>query len=136
MLARLGPANFDEQAAYRQVLSVAALAMMFGLFKVSQMASRRGERVRRLLIAGTVATTLFTAGLLDLPYRTVWMNDSERVTYNNVQCYAIARKGDSVRLFCGSRTPRSLVVDANDPALVRSQTTENIFTQFTPTDSR
>jgi protein kinase-like protein len=136
MLARLGPANYDEQVAYRQVLSVAALAMVFGLFKVSQMASRRGERVRPLLFAAAVATTLFTIGLLDLPYRILWMNDSERVTYNNAQCYAIASKGDSVRLFCGSRTPRSMVVAANDPGLVRSQTTENIFTPFTPTESR
>ena len=79
MLARLAPANYDEQVAYRQMLSIGALAMAFGLFKVSQMASRRGERVRPLLIGAAVATTMFTIVLLDAPYRIFWQNDGEGV---------------------------------------------------------
>jgi hypothetical protein len=112
MLARLGPANYDEQVAYRQVLSLGVLVMVFGLFKMSQLASRRGERVRPLLRGGVIAATLFTIVLLDVPPSRV-QNDSERVTTR----IDLLRDGDErrcARLFCGDRTPRS-VGRANDP---------------------
>ena len=42
----------------------------------------------------------------------------------------IAQKEDSLRVFCANLTPRSIVVPAGDPELVKSGTFENIFTPF------
>jgi serine/threonine-protein kinase len=130
MLARLAPSNYDEQTAYRQVLSLGVLGLAFGLFKVVRLSARRGERVRALLIGALVAMTVFNVVLLDLPYRILWWNDGERVAYEGTPCHVLASRGDSYRLFCASRSPRSLVVPSGDPRLVRSHTQENIFTPF------
>ena len=136
VLAKLAPTNYDEQMAYRKLLSLGVLAMAFGFFKAARMASRRGERLKPLLMAAAVGTTIFTVVVLDVPYRIVWQSEGERVMYQNTICHVIATRGESLRLFCGSRTPRSLVISGNDPNLVRSGTPENIFTPFSRADSR
>jgi eukaryotic-like serine/threonine-protein kinase len=136
VLSRLAPTNYDTHAAYRQVLSLGLLGMVFVLSRVVRTASRRGERVRPLLMGAAVAVVALTVVLLDVPYRLLWHNEGEKALYKGNACYVVAQKEDSLRVFCANGTPRSVVVPAGDPALVRSGTFENIFTPFSQSDTK
>jgi hypothetical protein len=51
--------------------------------------------------------------------------------YDGTPCHIVGSTSTSVRLFCGSRTPRNVVVAANDPKLAPERgELENIFKQF------
>jgi serine/threonine protein kinase len=130
VLSRLAPGNELEHNTYRQVLSLGVLAMIFGWTIVVQVAARRGERLRHLLIRAGAVTTLVTIVLLDIPYRVLWHNDAEKVKFKGAECYAVAERSDAVRLFCPHQKPRSVVVPIHDPGLARSGILENIFTPF------
>jgi serine/threonine protein kinase len=130
VLSRLAPSNELEHNTYRKVLSLGVLAMIFGWTIVVQVAARRGERLRHLLVRAGAVTTLVTIVLLDIPYRVLWHNEAEKVEFKGAQCYAVADRGDAVRLFCPHQKPRSVVVPIHDPGLVRSGILENIFTPF------
>jgi hypothetical protein len=130
MLSRLAPSNFDEQSAYRQTLALGVLLMGFGLFKAVQIASRRGERVRSILIAAVVAATSFNLVLMDFPYRILWWNEGKPVTYKGARCYVLASKMDSVRLFCSSGTPRKLELRWGDLGTQTPGEDESIFEPF------
>jgi serine/threonine protein kinase len=128
VLARLSPANEAEHAAYRQLLSVAVLLMVFGWAAVVRLASRRGEHIRPLLAGGGFATIALTLLLLDMPYRLLWQNEHERAVYKGATCYVIGSNGGVVRLFCPRSTPRGVTARDGDPDLERTGVSENIFT--------
>ena len=129
LLARLSPDNDSEHVAYRQVISLGVLVLAFGLYKAVQLASSRGERLRPMLIGGVAAAAAFNLILLDVPYRILWYNESETVTYAGTPCHILAEAGGSARLFCGSRTPRSVIAPIGE--LKDRGPRENIFKQFT-----
>ncbi len=129
LLARLSPDNDSEHIAYRQVISLGVLVLAFGLYKAVQLASSRGERLRPMLIGGVAAAAAFNLILLDVPYRILWYNESETVTYAGTPCHILAEAGASARLFCGSRTPRSVIAPIGE--LKDRGPRENIFKQFT-----
>ena len=135
-LSQLAPTNYDNHTAYRQVLSIGVLGMLFGWSRVARVAARRGERVGPLLMGAGIAIVAFTVILLDVPYRILWHNEGEKALYKGNACYVVAQKEDSLRVFCANGTPRSVVVPAGDPELVRSGTFENIFTPFSQSDTK
>jgi hypothetical protein len=130
MLARLAPSNFDEQSAYRQLLSLGVLALAYGLYKVRRMSSERGERVKPQLIGAVAVAIAVNVVLLDFPYRVIWQADGYPVVYENAKCHVVAEGAGSAQLLCGTRTPRTFVVPANDPALQKRGSLENVFEQF------
>ena len=132
-LARLGPwlAGQPEDRAFRQSLSlVFAIFLIASVLLVRKGARRRDKGSMPSLVA-VVAMTIFTLGLLSLPFRIFRQNTSERVSYNNERCYIVGQSGDDGLLFCPLQPPPwRRVVRLDDPSLKREQTQGNIFEEL------
>jgi hypothetical protein len=129
-LTPLSPANLDEQAWLRQVLSVELLLVTVAwgsLLKGRSKTLQDGW----VGIAGGTALTLFMLILLLVPYRIVWHNEHERVSYRQETCYLLGERGGEGLLFCPLRhPPRNQVIRLDDPGLAREGSEENMFSQL------
>jgi hypothetical protein len=65
------------------------------------------------------------------PFRILYHNEEERVSYQSERCYRTGQRGDDILLFCPHRpAPWTQVVKQNDPALHVEGTVESIFSGF------
>ena len=127
-----------ERNRYHNELSIATLALSFGLYRV--MVIRRREKVHdgRFGVA-MLATVIAVMVLLNvLPWRTFHRRDFERLDSAGAHCYITGESGDELMVLCpGGDPPRNRVVrkDAvvesvqseNDPLWHRPGRKENVF---------
>jgi len=131
-LFALSPANGGHQITFDFLLC--AHAWVFGVAwwrRVREPSAAAGP-VRRIATTGLIVTiaAVFVGEIV--PFRIVWHNRGERVTYQSQRCYVKGERGSQVLLFCPGETPRSRVVPLNDPALHREGIVENVFTAIPP----
>jgi hypothetical protein len=130
LMWRLSPANINEKALFRAVLTLLFLAFGGGLIRVLHLRARLGTRGGR----GAVAALAIIVGLLllmnELPYRTLWKNAAMRTEYNGARCYALGEDATRTLLYCpDAAAPRNRVVQKHDPRLHPTGIVESIFSQ-------
>ena len=128
--AVLAPGNRPEQNLYRQILSIELFVFSLAWYLVLRLLVDRNERGRVPLLAGGLAALIVTICLLAAPYRIVYHNDAERVSYRSQPCYLVGRRADDALLFCPFQPPPwNRIVGVDDPALKLEPTVENIFAE-------
>lgn len=128
-LLPLAPENFRERRLYRILVNVLLLTCGLGLFRVVQL--RREQRTRRGL--GAVAITVAVLGLVLLmhafPYRILFHNAAEKITFAGNRCYVLGEDATELLIYCPETPPpHNRVVQRDDPAVQRLGVTESIFT--------
>lgn len=131
-LAALSPANRSQQDLFEWVL--AGLVLVVGLAWV-RLIRRRPEvwstESRAYLYAGIAGIVLTVLLCKVVPFRILYHNDAERVTYESRRCYLVGQRDSEARLFCPHQSPPwNRVVRMDDPALKREGIVENIFSGF------
>ena len=125
----LGPENEDEKVLYRAVLTCLLLAFAAGLGRVVHLRLRTRFTRARGATAIVGAVLAIIVALVELPYRTMWHADEDRIEYGDGRCYAIGKTSTQYLLYCPETPPpRNRVVDATDPALHPMGVVEDIFT--------
>ena len=128
-LAKLSPFNIEEHILYGRVLDVLILAIGAAWYWILRM--RRRIDANRGLPSVVLGLTIL-AGLILLlvfPYRIIWHNAFERVTFGNDRCYQIGERSGQLLLYCPEVSPpRNRVVSSTDPAVKRERLVESIFT--------
>lgn len=132
-LARMGPwiAGQPDDRAFRQNLSLVFAVFLIGSVLLVRRAARHRDEGSMPSLVAVVAVTVFTLGLLSLPFRILRQNISERVSYNGERCYIVGQRGDDGLLFCPLQPPPwRRIVRLDDPSLKREQTHGNIFEEL------
>jgi serine/threonine protein kinase len=127
-LAALGPANRPEHRFLWLGLSVQL--QVFGLcwYLVLSRAWRRNERdTIALAVAGLSVAALCLIFFQVVPFRILYHNEAQRVSYGSHVCYLVGQRADEARLFCPQSPRRNQIVKLTDKALVREPTYEGIF---------
>jgi hypothetical protein len=132
-LSPLRPTNQTEHIRFD--VSACLQVLLFGL--AWQQLWRRRERplpgeTRAILVCGIAiaAATLVVAEVI--PFRILYHNDAERVSYQGAQCYIVGARGSELRLFCPLQPPPwDRVVRVDDARLRRDGVFENIFSSVT-----
>jgi hypothetical protein len=141
-LALLSPANKESHFAYRKALTLIVLlttAAWYGVLKVSAL---RRQPLRGSLAVGSAAVLGLALVSLVLPYRLLYHNRSEKVTWTHAtaegsqqseSCYSTGERVNNgvseLLLFCPDLQPaRNVVVPRS--AVERTGRIENIFTHF------
>jgi serine/threonine-protein kinase len=129
-LAALAPGNRYDQILFDVYLNVQVMVFGVAWFRLLR---RRAPDARMLVATGITVTALtFLVGKV-VPYRALYHNQAERVSYNDTRCYLVAKRGNEGRVFCPKDTPRTIPVRLDDPALREEGVTENIFSVFDAT---
>lgn len=128
-LAPLGPSNRPEQNLALKVLWLQVLVYGVAWYWLVR---RRWERRERDAVALEVGGIALTALILFfgqvVPFRIVYHNDAERVSYETRMCYLVGERGNEGLLFCPERPPPwNQIVKLDDAALKRERIFENIF---------
>jgi hypothetical protein len=127
-LAPLSPANIGEQVQLRQLFSLELLVTTVAWVSLLRRRSRASLREGWIGIAGGATVTVFMLILLLVPYRIVWHNEHERVTYRQQHCYLLGERAGEALLFCPIESPpRNRVVRLDDAGLERGGPEENMF---------
>ncbi len=132
----LGPQNLDALRTYRKVFSLVLFtsASVWAWLLIRHRDS--GVAIGWAAAARVLILMAVTTALLAAPYRIVYQNDAERVTYKGQKCFLIAERGDDRLLFCPSQPPPwTRVVKLNDPDVQREYTFGNIFENLGPSNS-
>jgi hypothetical protein len=128
-LAPLGLANRPEHRFFGEALSVQLLVFGLCWYLVLRRAWRRNERDTIGLAAAGLSVAALSLILFQVvPYRILYHNKAERVSYQSHVCYLVGERADEARLFCPQQSPPwNRIVKLNDPALTRDSTFERIF---------
>ena len=127
-LAPVGQGRIDAQL-YRFLLTI--LVCVLGLSIASIQRRRSRQSVRNGGSALAIVVTMFVVSLvmLQVPYRTVWKNESARVDVAGERCYVIGEDQQDRLIHCPDRpVPRNRVVKRSDPEIHTTGLIENIFT--------
>jgi hypothetical protein len=108
--------------------------MVFGLawFRLFRRRTVTSSPDATVLVASGIVATVLTFLLCQVvPFRILYHNDAERVSYGSQRCYLVGQRGSEARLFCPLQAPPwNRIVQIDDPALKREGISENIFTVF------
>jgi hypothetical protein len=120
-LAPLRPDNYAEHHVFRQSLTAIVLAMT--------VARRRQSPIeRRAVVLGLMITALCLV-LLEAPYRVLFQNEFERVSFESMRCYRIGEQRGEMLLHCpDAAAPRNRVVRQDDSRVRRLGIVESVFT--------
>ncbi len=129
-LALLGPQNRAEQILFDVTLCVQVLIFGLTWHSLFRRRSLQGQPdATGLVVVGMTIAALSLLVFKIVPFRILYHNDAELVSYESQRCYLVAQRGDEARLFCPSQPPPwKRVLRIDDPALKREGITENIFT--------
>jgi hypothetical protein len=130
-IAALAPSHGQDHRAYRMLLSIELL--VFGLAWYNLLKTRYERRERRAVVsmAGGMLAMVVTVFLLAVPFRILYHNVGERVSYQSQLCYLVGQRGADGLLFCPRQTPRrNRLVRLDDQALERHQVYEGIFSDL------
>ena len=124
-LMPLNPVNRADHRLYRQVFSLQLFAFMAAWATLIRTRFRPREWSGLISAIGGVGLTTLTLMLLVYPYRILWHNEHERVSYHAQTCYLLGERGSEALLFCPSEVPpRNWVIKLDDPELKRGGPTE------------
>ena len=127
-LLPLRPSNGAEHTLFRQAFSVQLFVFSSAWWWVIRFARARKQSIRVPSTLLGLVSVVVTACFLSAPYRILYQNAAEEVTYKESVCYLVASAGSRVQLFCPTEdAPRTHNVDASDPQLARSGSDRNIF---------
>jgi hypothetical protein len=123
----LSPDNIDAHIAFGRWLDAIMLVLGYGSYGLFLRSKKSGRRVAPLL--GVLAVLVLTLVLWTFPYRILWHNQFEKVSFQGERAYIIGQKGDELLLHRpDAAPPRNRIVSVNEPELVRLQIQESIFT--------
>lgn len=128
-LAELRPSNgIEAHNPFRYLLSAELFVFASAWYRLLRRSSKQNLGVVPSggAIAGG-AVVLVTLFAFALPFRPIYHAEFQRVMYGSARCYWIAEQSAEVLLYCPLKFPRQLTVKVNDPLLVKTEKTENIF---------
>jgi len=106
------------------------IVLVFGLAWY-RLARRGWAKARAFIASGMAITALMLLVWKVVPFKIIYHNEAERVSYGDQRCYLMGTRGTEVRLFCPVNSPPwNRIVPIDDPSLKREGVTENIFTVF------
>jgi hypothetical protein len=127
-LSPLAPDNQYEHIQFDVFNCMAVLVFGFGWYRLLR---RRASQARLFIASGVVITALSLLIWKVVPYRILYHNAGQRVSYGDERCYLMGTRGSDARLFCPvSSPPWNRIVPIADPKLKRESVSENIFTVF------
>jgi hypothetical protein len=131
-LSSLRPENRAEHNFFGEVMSVQVVVFGYIWYRTLLLRRRRGEREGMAAIAAGLAVAAFVLLFGQIfPFRILYHNKHERVTYDSRPCYLTGQSGDNALLFCPQQPPPwNQVVKLDDPALKREGAVESIFSGF------
>jgi hypothetical protein len=113
------------------ILSVELFVFGLAWYRVLRARYERREKGGFGSLAGGGLAVMVTLGLLALPYRVLYKNVAERVSYQSQPCYLVGERSGDALLFCPRQDPpRNRLVRLDDPALERGQVYESIFAEL------
>jgi hypothetical protein len=129
--AILAPSHASHHRSYRLILSVELFVFGLAWYRLLRTRYERREKGGFASLAGGVLAVTITLGLLALPYRVLYKNVAERVSYQSQPCYLVGQRAGDALLFCPRQDPpRNRLVRLDDPALERGQVYESIFAEL------
>ncbi len=131
-LQALSPAHGDLHGLLGKATATEAFVFALGWIVLWRAALAASDRTpRRHVWAGAMLTIGSLVLFQAFPFRILYHNEEERVSYQSERCYRTGQRGDDILLFCPHRAaPWTQVVKQNDPALHVEGTVESIFSGF------
>ena len=129
-LSALRPENRAAQNFFGEMISLQVVVFGYVWYRIYRHRKQRGDREGGgVVVAGfAVAAFILLFGQI-FPFRIVYHNKHERVTYQSRRCYLVGQKGSEALIFCPQQPPPwNQVVRLDDPALKREGVVESIFT--------
>src|SRR5690606_31159042 len=112
------PHQFREHEAYRVWFTWSTIVSGAVWVPVMRLASRRQQRVSRLMLLGGAAVFVLSAALLDLPFRAFSQNELETAEWNGQPCYVLGEREHDLLVLCPDLPPpRSAPVAKNAAGL-------------------
>jgi hypothetical protein len=125
----LRPERLERHQLYNFSMAMLILAMAAGLRLVLRMRRRAGGPAHSTipLVAGVIGVSFV---VLVYPYRLIWHNDAEAVTYGTNRCYLLGERPPSGLLYCPDvAAPKIREVALSDGQLNRSGQSQSIYTR-------
>lgn len=126
----LAPSHGPHHRSYRMLLSVELFVFGLAWYRLLKTRYERREQGGFASLAGGMLAMLVILFLLAMPYRILYKNVGERVSYQSQPCYLVGQRGSDALLFCPRQAPRHRLVRLDDPALERGQVYESIFAEL------
>jgi serine/threonine protein kinase len=129
-LSALRPENRAAQNFFGEMISLQVVVFGYVWYRIYRHRKQGGDREGGgVVVAGfAVAAFILLFGQI-FPFRIVYHNKHERVTYQSRRCYLVGQKGNEALIFCPQQPPPwNQVVRLDDPALKREGVVESIFT--------
>jgi hypothetical protein len=125
-LMPLQEGNTGRAFVYRLALNALAVALVAALVHIRRLRGR--IMTSSWTLAPLCAVLAVTVVMSELPYRIIWQNKSERVTFEGQRCYVLGESGGESLVFCPDKTPpRNRIVRSDSPSLRRTGIIEGIF---------
>jgi hypothetical protein len=127
-LAPLQEGQTGRAFLFRLALNVLAVVLVATIVRLGRLRAR--QRVNRSLwtIAPLGAILAIAVVLSEMPYRIIWQNKSERITFDGERCYVLGEFDNESLIYCPDKTPpRNRVVKDDDRAIQRTGIVEGIF---------
>ena len=79
-------------------------------------------------MAPLTAMLVVTVASSELPYRTIWKSQAERIAFDGERCYVLGEFDRESLIYCPDKAPpRNRVVKDSDPGIRRTGIVEGIF---------
>jgi hypothetical protein len=126
-LVSLSPDNIDAHMTYGRFLDAIMLVLGYGSYRLFRLAKERGTRAAKPL-SGVLAVLLATMLLWVFPYRILFHNQFEKISFDEERAYIIGQRSDEILIHCpDAAPPRNRIVSAKDAGIVRLQIRESVF---------
>jgi serine/threonine protein kinase len=123
-----GQARIDAQW-YRFLLTLLVCGLGLAITRIQRLRSR--QPLNRGGSSLALVLTMFAVAvlMLQIPYRTVWKNESPLLDIAGERCFGIGASADQSLIFCPDRpSPRNRTVRRDDPSVRDTGLRQNIFT--------
>jgi hypothetical protein len=132
-LELLSPDKLPYHELYRKAFTGIMIFAGLVFYASWQLARRRRAALHTAIASGAGAVFLLALIYLSLPFRVIYINEFDVVSWQGKPCYAIGERQDDLLLFCPTLQPsRNRVVKKGSPGLEYAGRVENIFTPFQP----
>jgi len=126
----LRPEHLERHQLFNLTMAMIVLGMSLGTRQVIKLRRRAGDTAGRGLLIANIGLVAVALAIVVLPYRLIWHNRAEVVTYESMRCYAVGEGRADVLVYCpSSAVPKIRVTSRTDPHLQRSRVIESIYTR-------
>jgi predicted Ser/Thr protein kinase len=128
----LRPQNRQEHRLLSETLIVELLVFGLAWYWILRRGRERNEQDASVVVWSGAAIMAFSLLFFEVaPFRILYHNEAERVSYQSSPCYLVGEHDNEELLFCPRRPPPwGQIVKSDDPALKREGTFESIFAGF------